>query len=121
MNNKEKKVAKMIEMGGKEWIKGSMHRIYFNIEALMNIVGLKCSYYNTGNISSATFDGEVISNSRAKKIIDVLSDKFYFDCSDEKIYYTHFRTTTLAASIIEQSLENIGSECIIEGVMGDKI
>jgi hypothetical protein len=112
MINKEKKIAKMIQMGGKEWIKNDMHRVYFNTEALMSLIGLKCSYYNTGNILHATFGGEHISNSEARKMISVLGDKFYFDLSDEKLHYTQSRTTTLAADIIAGVL--VDFNCIIE-------
>jgi hypothetical protein len=42
---------------------------------------LKCTHYNTGNISSATLYGEEISNSSAKKMIDsLLTTKVYYDC-----------------------------------------
>jgi hypothetical protein len=54
----------LIAKGGKRWQKNGMDRIYFNASDL----GLECTRYNTGNISSATFNGERISNSWAREL-----------------------------------------------------
>lgn len=64
--------------GGSLWEKGSMRRVYFN--DLSELYGLKADRYNTGNISSATLDGETISNSAARRIMVELSTaKLYYD------------------------------------------
>ena len=65
---------------GNEWSSadGSKHRIYFN--DLEGLYGLKCQYYNSGNISSATFRGEKISNTTAREY----QDKF---AGDKKIWF----------------------------------
>ena len=66
-------IAKLIEMGGKRWIKGNMDRIYFNCSAL----DCEFEYYKTGNIHTAYHKGERMSNSdgyrckAAKSYIDV--------------------------------------------------
>lgn len=67
-------IAKLVEMGGNEWKKGDHHRVYFN--NANKLIGLSINKYNTGNVSSATLDGEKISNSYAKTIAD---EKVYFD------------------------------------------
>ena len=54
---------------GSEWIKGGFHRIYFGREALRKIIGLELNFYNTGNVSSAYQDGELISNTKANKLM----------------------------------------------------
>lgn len=65
-------------VGGTEWQKNGMHRIYFN--NLAEWYGLKVNRYNSGNVSSATLDGEEISNGRAKKIAGRLDyAKFWYD------------------------------------------
>ena len=69
-------IEKMKEIGGSEWIKGDMHRVYFNAEKFNELSGLVINFYKTGNISSAIFQGEKISNSRAYKL---RADKVYFD------------------------------------------
>ena len=72
----------MIEMLEKKgWTKGNMDRLYINAAQL----GLVCTYYNTGNIRTATFCGEAISNCHARKMkaaktfIDIKSDTVYSD------------------------------------------
>ena len=69
---------------GSEWNKNGMCRIYFN--DLQGLYGLKLSLYHTGNISSASLDGEPISNSSARKICSALAGKLWFDCNDGKFY-----------------------------------
>lgn len=51
---------------GNEWVKGDMHRIYF--DNLAGRYGLKLWHYNTGNVSGAQFRGDDISNSQGKRI-----------------------------------------------------
>lgn len=58
---KEKMIQEAIKRGGKRWQKGTMDRIYFTAETL----GLECTFYKSGNVSSATFNGRDISNSKA--------------------------------------------------------
>ena len=50
---------------GKVWVGGKHKRLYLNAKAL----GLKCDYYNTGNISRAWVNGEDISNCEARRIL----------------------------------------------------
>ena len=63
-----------------------MDRLYINAAQL----GLVCSYYKTGNISSAEFDGERISNCEARRMkasktfIDIKTDRVYSDNSHLK-------------------------------------
>lgn len=63
-SNQDTMIQALIDLGGSRWTKGSYDRIYFNAKAL----GLRCSYYKTGNISSATLGGEHISNSCARQL-----------------------------------------------------
>jgi len=57
-------IDKLIAAGGNRWQKNGMDRIYFKASQL----GLDYSCYKTGNISSATFNGERISNSEANRM-----------------------------------------------------
>lgn len=75
---------KLIELGS-EWQKGENHRVYFN--DLPQWYGLKAIRYNSGNIQSATFDGEVISNSQAKEIDWKFAGcKVWFDFTDGEFH-----------------------------------
>lgn len=57
-----KSIEELTRMGFCRWQKNGMDRMYINASSL----GLDCTYYKTGNISSATFNGESISNSEAR-------------------------------------------------------
>lgn len=67
------------EKGFNRWTKGGLDRLYINAAQL----GLECTYYKTGNISSAYFNGERISNSMgysykaAKTYIDINSGRLF--------------------------------------------
>ena len=72
------------------WDKKDMHRIYFPTKTLCDIYGLKCSTYSSGRVSSATLNGDKISNSRATKIIILFQfGKFYYDV-DTKQFKSNF-------------------------------
>lgn len=60
------------------WERGFLKRLYFN--NLPELYGLEISRYKTNNISSATMDGDDISNSAAQRHLMVLSGRFFYDC-----------------------------------------
>jgi hypothetical protein len=61
------------------WEKHGKRRIYLN--DLPALYGLTCSYYGTGNVSSAKLDGEHISNSKARTLLaDLDSMTVWWDC-----------------------------------------
>ncbi|MFD4912876.1 hypothetical protein ACFWNR_06590 [Streptomyces virginiae] len=72
-----------IALGGNRWQRGDMDRVYFNNWA--EFAGLELTFYGTGNISSACWQGEGVSNSQGYKLIDSLH-KVYFDVTDGKLY-----------------------------------
>ena len=84
----KEQVEKLAELGN-EWKKDDkFHRIYFN--DLESRLGLDISFYNTGNVSSATQDGERISNSECKRILGRLAGvKVFYDvkADDFKVQY----------------------------------
>jgi len=66
-------LEKITAAGGKLWRKGNQARFYFsNLEELY---GLRTNNYKSGNVRSATLNGEKISNSRAHDIINMLRGK----------------------------------------------
>ncbi len=77
----------LVKIGGKEWTKNGMRRVYMN--GLATWFGLETSRYNTGNVASATLDGQEISNTQAKRIGDHLLDaKFYYDVNGKNFTAT---------------------------------
>ena len=75
------KIMQLEGKGFKRWVKGNLDRLYINAAQL----GLICTYYNSGNISSAEFNGRSISNSEARRMksaktfVDVKTGKVYSD------------------------------------------
>jgi hypothetical protein len=77
--------VRLLLAGGSEWIKGSMHRIYFN--DLASWFGLQIDTYKTGNISYAELNGERISNSQARKVENRLfTAKFWYDVAEGRFH-----------------------------------
>lgn len=82
----EQKIEKLENAGFNRWTKGGMDRMYINATR----IGLECEYYKTGNIRDAWFNGENISNCRARVIkgaktyIDLKTFEVYSDNEDLK-------------------------------------
>lgn len=70
---------KLKGLGFRYWEKGNMKRWYINASQL----GLHFTKYNTGNIRSADFNGDGISNSECRRM---LSAKTYIDADQWKIH-----------------------------------
>lgn len=69
-HKEEKSTAEKPEaIGNRAWERGEMKRYYINDDQLEAIFGLRIGRYNTGNISSASLNGEGISNSKAYKLL----------------------------------------------------
>lgn len=79
------KIETLKEIGGSEWKKDKFHRIYFN--ELHTWYGLECSFYKTGNISSASLNGAKISNSQANSILGRISGKLWLDLIDGRWHW----------------------------------
>lgn len=86
MSNRGYSLEALLAVGGKEWKKDAMHRVYFN--DLPDLFGLKTSHYNTGNVSSASIDGQSISNARAREISSSLAmSKVWYDLADQEFHF----------------------------------
>lgn len=73
-------------IGGNRWQKGDHDRIYFN--DLASLYGLDYTTYKTGNVMSASLNGEKISNSKASKILSSLHfGKFWYDCHTSEFHH----------------------------------
>ena len=73
-------VATLVALGGREWCKNGMRRVYFSADLLAKFYGLRCTLYGTGNVESATLHGEKISNTSANFLRNDFADmKFWWD------------------------------------------
>jgi hypothetical protein len=94
--------SKLIKAGGKEWQKGDKHRIYFNTRETSEAIGLKVDFYKTGNVSSATINGDHISNSRARGILfDLQNGGFHYDFLDSKFHWRSEMNNNLASQLVD--------------------
>lgn len=65
-----------LDAGAKRWEKAGFERYYFNFRS--KDVGLEYETYKTGNVKSAYFMGDSISNNFARKLLGVLDDMKIF-------------------------------------------
>jgi hypothetical protein len=87
----EEQIQKISELGS-VWVSndGSKRRVYFNdlTERMMRGCNVKIEFYNTGNVSSASKDGEIISNSDGKRWLASVPYELYFDLGDKNFHWT---------------------------------
>jgi hypothetical protein len=76
-------IDNMVAIGGSRWQRNGMDRVYINNWAAF--AGIETTHYGSGNISSATWQGEAISNSQAYKLGGSI-DKVWFDAADGKLH-----------------------------------
>lgn len=76
---KDATIKKYEAAGFKRWTKDGMDRLYIDAEAL----GLEVERYGTGNVKSATWQGEKVSNADARRI---LASKAYIDIETGELH-----------------------------------
>jgi len=84
MTNLISLVETLVTAGGKEWISGDKHRVYFNDlkEMYCELIGVEFQRYGTGAIKSATMDGEKLSNNKCHKLLSSAAGKIHYDVKD---------------------------------------
>lgn len=65
------------------WEKGNHKRAYLNEKAISTALNMTIKRYKGGNIVEATMDGERISNSEARRIMNAFGNTYY-DMLNEK-------------------------------------
>jgi hypothetical protein len=98
-------IAKYEAAGFKRWTKGNMDRLYINASNL----GLEVTYYNTGNVRNATWQGERVSNADGRRL---LATKFWVDI---KTGESHIRSD-YNDYCDDQSLEDIFAAYISDNI-----
>lgn len=87
MKDRQEQIAILTGFGGSHWQKYGKDRVYFDAAAIASRQGLDWSNYKTGNISSARLNGEKISNSEARRILDEFQwFKIWFDLDDGQFH-----------------------------------
>ncbi len=66
---------------GNRWQKYDKDRVYFDVEDVLHWLGYRWSYYNTGNVSSASLNGEKISNYSFNRTYASI-EKVWYDVSE---------------------------------------
>lgn len=98
-------IKALTDAGAKRWTKGAYDRIYVTAEN----VGLTCVRYNTGNVFSATLNGEKISNTTARQL---LAPTCYIDVNTGalKLNYASVRECNMLKDLVEEFLNKISEE-----------
>lgn len=99
----DKMIERLAKKGFNRWTKGNMDRMYINASQL----GLACSYHSTGSIKNATFCGDSISNSEARRL---KADKCYVDLKTGTITANNSRLSDAAQSLIDEAAAEIEAE-----------
>lgn len=101
-------IAKLEAAGFNRWTKGSMDRLYINVTKL----GLEVDYYKTGNVSSAKWQGELISNADGRRL---LSSKVWIDVKTGEL---HVRTDFYRSYDEELNVENVAA-AYVESIVAE--
>lgn len=99
----EKMIEKLAAKGFNRWTKGKYDRMYVNAKDL----GLACEYYKTGNVHSATFQGEGISNSEAYRM---KAAKTYIDVETGEVVSDNRYLKEAAEEVLEAVKAEIEAE-----------
>src|SRR5690625_4620643 len=97
----------MIAISGSRCRKAGHDREYFN--NWHDLAGLELSHYGTGNISSASYQGEGIPNSQGYKLLGSI-DKLYFDANTGNIHCRYGPSESRVATqreVFESAVEGI--------------
>lgn len=82
INLTEEGTERLIALGANRWSKYGKDRIY--LKNIAKELGLEFERYNTGNICSAKFKGETISNSKCGRMLGQM-EKAFIDITTSEI------------------------------------
>ena len=91
-------VEMLIGMGGRRWTKGGHDRVYIPVALSCDMIGLRVSRYGSGNVSSATLNGDRISNTMTREMLTDL-DGIYYDVAADKFTSCHGVASALRARL----------------------
>jgi hypothetical protein len=87
MANKGNIIECLEGLGGNRWQKYGKDRVYFNAPDLGMLLGLYWTTYKTGNIKYCERNGEKISNTKCREILNDLNCKLHYDILDGAFYW----------------------------------
>ena len=96
----DNQITKLEKNGFNRWTKGNHDRLYINA----TLLGLECSYYKTGNISSAHFNGELISNAEGYRLKGA---KTYVDVATGEVCSTRDDLKDAAETLVKSLLADV--------------
>lgn len=91
-------IAALKNKGFNRWTKGNIDRLYIKPTYL----GLDLEYYKSGNISSATFNGDSISNSEGRRLN---ATKCYVDVATRKVVCDNEELKQAAQELLDTTLD----------------
>jgi hypothetical protein len=97
---------------GNRWQKHGKDRIYFDVDDVLSWLGYRWRYYNTGNVSGATYDGKKVSNYSFNNTRSSI-EKVWYDVTEKGyIFYLDVVSsyTPRSSNIIEAIEEAAGIE-----------
>lgn len=98
MKLSKKQIAALEEKGFRRWTKGNRDRLYINAEDL----GLEVSTFKTGNVFSAYYRGEEISNKRGS---EMRAAKTYIDIETGELHATNWTLEQDAQQLYDETME----------------
>lgn len=103
----EKKINTLLAMGASRWTKYGRDRLYLR-NCYQELLKIKISYYNSGNISCVSLDGEGISNSEANRIKD-MAYGCYIDLMKDEIVVDGKETSRVRnfKALISEAIEGL--------------
>lgn len=96
-------ITRLGAKGFKRWTKGNYDRLYINAEQL----GLELSFYKTGNISGAHWQGNSISHAEGGRMRYA---KTYIDVQTGKVYSQHEWLQEAAEAILNEVENEMAQE-----------
>ena len=92
------RMDKAVELGGSRWTSrdGQITRVYMNVAAWAPLAGLDVDFYKSGNVRSAAFQGEGLSNGVTTALV---SSKLFVDEAGVHFQYQGKRSEIAAAIV----------------------
>lgn len=104
-------VSQLVSIGGREWIKDEMHRVYFNAETLL------AKEWSTGPRYGIEYNGEQYSASKGRAILSALREcKVWIDVDTGDL---HTKLVPIQGIGRDGSVERI--ELLIEEALESKL